>query len=523
MSKTTQNGINHKLWDSINFLRGPIGLNEYKNYILSLLFFKYISDVWVDVNEEYKTRYATEEDTKSSMDLERFVLDDDCTFNYISQYSKNPDIGERINQALLKVELLNSDKLGGVFRNVDFKRLGDSLDKNKRLEKLFQIFNHDEFDFRPSISGHETRAQKAFSYLIEQFAMMLGKVSGDFHTPQEVSRLLGKLLSPKVGSSIYDPSCGSGSLLLSLANEVKDKEGNISKDFSLYGQETITDIFAICKMNLCLHGLDENSSNIKFGNTITNPSHIEREKLKEFDIAIANPPFSLHWDDLIGKEDYLGRFERGVPPRSKADYAFILHTIESLKENGRMGIIMPHGVLFRGSTEGKIRRKLIEENLLEAVIGLPANLFYGTGIPVVILIFNKAKGTNTDILFIDASEKHELGRKQNKLIATNIDEIVEIYEAFRNGVDFNSSKYKPLVDKFARRVPFQEVIDNDFNLNIPRYVDTSEDIPPVDVLGVQQEIDILEKELLEVKVKMKEYLNRLTLIQVNNHPQRRWL
>lgn len=332
-------------------------------------------------------------------------------------------------------------------------------------------------------------------YLIERFASGAGKKGGEFYTPHEVSELLAKLIAPKAGARICDPTCGSGSLLITVAEEVKDQEDNPSHDFSLYGQESNGDTWALAKLNMFLHSMD--SADIEWGDTLNNPLLLEGDSLMKFDVVVANPPFSLDkWGYENAEADRYRRFLRGIPPRSKGDYAFILHMIDTTLPTGKVGVIVPHGVLFRGGSEGKIRQKLIEENLLKAVIGLPTNLFFGTGIPAAILIFNKAKG-HQDVLFIDASKEYQEGKKQNKLRTDDIDHIVSTYKAFET------------VDKYAYRAGLDEIKENDFNLNIPRYVDTFEEEEPIDIQAVQGEIDQLELELQQVRKEMDSYLKEL--------------
>lgn len=348
-------------------------------------------------------------------------------------------------------------------------------------------------------------------FLIENFASDAGKKAGEFFTPKEVSTLLAKLTKSKPGSRISDPTCGSASLLIKAGEEVG------SDNFSLYGQEANGSTWALAVMNMFLHGFDK--ANIRWGDTIRNPKHIEGDELMKFDTVVANPPFSLDkWGKSDDKEenkspdsfdpetDKYNRFWRGTPPKSKGDWAFISHMIETTYDGtGKVGVVVPHGVLFRGASEGKIRQKTIEENILEAVIGLPANLFFGTGIPAAILIFNKGKGVNTNVLFIDASKHFESAKNQNKLRESDIDHIVDTYRKFNEG----KLQTGIVEDKFSFVATFEEIKENDFNLNIPRYVDTFEEEPEVDIEKVQKEIEELEKELVSVQSEMKKYLKEL--------------
>lgn len=296
-------------------------------------------------------------------------------------------------------------------------------------------------------------------YLIERFASDAGKKGGEFYTPHEVSVLLAKLLAPKAGDRICDPACGSGSLLITVAEEVPFKSGTHIRDCSLFGQESNGGTWALSKMNMFLHEMD--AAHIEWGDTINTPRLLEVDHLMKFEIVAANPPFSLDkWGAEHAASDPFKRFLRGVPPKTKGDFAFILHMIETAVEStGKIGVIVPHGVLFRGGAEKIIREKLIRENLLEAVVGLPANLFFGTSIPAAILIFNKGK-KQKDVLFVDASREFEAGKKQNKLRDQHIKKVVDAF------------KKKQEIEKYSHKATFEEIQKNDFNLNIPRYVDT---------------------------------------------------
>ena len=496
-----QDLINKTLWSACDTFRGAFDSSEYKNYILVFLFVKYLSDIWEDTYDAYKKEYGDDEALiQRKMRRERFVLPENCTFEYIHEHRNDSDIGEKIDKILSKIEDQNLAKLEGVFRNISFnsEKLGQTKDRNRRLKEIINDFNNPILDFRPSVLGKvEDILGNAYMYLIEKFASGAGKKGGEFYTPHEVSILLAKLVSPKKGNRICDPTCGSGSLLTTVAEEVKDNKGAASRDFALYGQESNGDTWALCKMNMFLHGMD--SAHIEWGDTINNPQLLEANSLMKFDIVVANPPFSLDkWGADTAEADRFKRFLRGVPPKSKGDYAFILHMIETTLPTGRVGVIVPHGVLFRGSSEGKIRKQLINENLLEAVIGLPSNLFFGTGIPAAILIFNKAK-KNTDVLFIDASKDYLDGKNQNKLRVQDIEKIVSSYKAFET------------TDKYSFRAKIEDIKENEYNLNIPRYVDTFEEEEPVDIAKVQEEIDELEKELIEVRKEMKAYLKEMDL------------
>jgi len=499
--KPTQEQINSSLWAACDTFRGTLDSSEYKNYILVFMFLKYLSDVWKDHYEEYKKQYGDDEQLiKRKLKRERFYLPDNCTFDYIYENRNKDDIGEIIDKVLARIEDQNMEKLEGVFRNISYnsEKLGQTKDRNRRLKAIINDFANPVLNFRPSVLGStEDILGNGYMYLLERFATGAGKKGGEFYTPHEVSMLLAKLVNPQPGNRICDPTCGSGSLLTTVAEEVKDKNGKRSNDFSLFGQESNGDTWALSKLNMFLHGMD--SARLEWGDTINNPKLLEGEGLMKFDIVVANPPFSLDkWGEDTAEADRFKRFMRGVPPKSKGDYAFILHMIETILPTGRAGVIVPHGVLFRGSSEGKIRTKLIEENLLEAVIGLPSNLFFGTGIPAAILIFNKAK-TTEDVLFIDASNEFEAGKKQNKLRDKDIEKIVTTYKGWN------------AEDKYSYIAKKEEIIENDYNLNIPRYVDTFEEEEIVDIAEVQQKIEKLEAELVDVRAEMDGYLKELGL------------
>nr|WP_315167452.1 type I restriction-modification system subunit M [uncultured Flavobacterium sp.] len=500
-TKPTQDQINKSLWSACDTFRGAFDSSEYKNYILVFMFLKYMSDVWKDHYEEYKKQYGNDEELiQRKLQRERFVLPDNCSFDYLFEKRNDANIGEEIDKVLAKIEDKNLSKLEGVFRNISFNsdKLGQTKDRNRRLKNLLTDFANPVLDFRPSKLGKvEDVLGNAYMYLIGEFASGAGKKGGEFYTPDEVSELLARLVNPKPGDRICDPTCGSGSLLIKVGEQVKDKAGNRSKDFALYGQESNGDTWALSKLNMFLHGMD--SARIEWCDTINNPQLIESDHLMKFNIVVANPPFSLDkWGAENAETDRFKRFLRGIPPKSKGDYAFILHMIDTTLPDGRIGVIVPHGVLFRGSAEGKIRQKLIEENLLEAVIGLPSNLFFGTGIPAAIMIFNKAKKSK-EVLFIDASKEYQDGKKQNKLREDDIEKMISIYQNLET------------VEKYSNVVSFQEIKDNDFNLNIPRYVDTFEEETPIDLVKVKKEIQYLEEELAVVRKEMEQYLNELGL------------
>ncbi len=518
-NKITQQDINNAVWKACDTFRGSIDPSVYKDYVLTMLFIKYLSDVHDDKHEEYLKKYNGDtERAKRAMQHERFVVPEQSHFKFLYNSRNESNIGELINIALTDLEEANREKLysedgAGIFQNIDFNnsKLGEPKDKNTRLKNLLLDFNSDRLDLRPSHLEGNDIIGGAYEYLISNFASDAGKKAGEFFTPSEVSTLLAKLTKSAPGSRICDWTCGSGSLLIKAGIEVG------SPNFSLYGQEANGSTWALAVMNMFLHGFD--NATIRWGDTIRNPKLKEGDELMRFDTIVGNPPFSLDkWGKSDDKEenkavdsfdpetDKYNRFWRGVPPKSKGDWAFITHMIETTYEGkGKVGVVVPHGVLFRGSSEGKIRQKTIEENILEAVIGLPANLFFGTGIPAAILVFNKGKVDNTNVLFIDASKHFESAKNQNKLREKDIEHIVSTYRKFNEG------KLKPGIveDKYSYVATFDEIQENEFNLNIPRYVDTFEEEAEVDIAAVQLEITKLETELKTVQEEMKKYLKEL--------------
>lgn len=517
--KITQKDINDAVWKACDTFRGSIDPSVYKDYVLTMLFVKYLSDVHDDKFETHLRKYTGDKDrAERAMKYERFVVPERSHFKYLFEHRNELNIGELIDIALEDLVEANRDKLysedgAGIFQNINFNSsvLGDTKDKNTRLKNLLLDFNKETLDLKPSHLEGTDIIGGAYMFLIENFASDAGKKAGEFFTPKEVSTLIAKLTKSKPGSRICDPTCGSASLLIKAGEEVG------SENFSLYGQEANGSTWALAVMNMFLHGFD--NATIRWGDTIRNPKLKEGDALMKFDTVVANPPFSLDkWGKVDDKEenktsdsfdpetDMYNRFWRGTPPKSKGDWAFISHMIETAYEgSGKVGVVVPHGVLFRGASEGKIRMKTIEENILEAVIGLPANLFFGTGIPAAILVFNKGKGENTDVLFIDASQHYESVKNQNKLREADIQHIVDTYRQFNKG----KLQAGVVEEKFSYVASVEEIQENEFNLNIPRYVDTFEEEPEVDIVAVQKDINKLEVELKTVQTEMDKYLKEL--------------
>ena len=420
-----RNGIFNKVWQACDTFRGVIDPAQYKDYILTMLFVKYLSDIHKSKAAELEKKYkGNQVRIQRALGLERFVIptieirdssgkvEDTFSALFDSLYERRSrsNIGELINILLEHIEDANKSKLHNVFRNIDFNseaNLGQTRQRNTRLKNLLEDLV--ALDLRPDQIGHMDIIGDVYEYLIARFAATAGKKAGEFYTPAEVSETLARLVAPKPGDRICDPACGSGSLLIRTAEKVG------SDDFSLYGQEMNGSTWALCKMNMFLHDVD--SAHIEWEDTIGHPQFVEGDALMKFDVVIANPPVSLDkWGQEIAAGDRYSRFYRGIPPKSKGDWAFISHMQATAVEGkGRVGVVVPHGVLFRGGQEGKIRETVIRENLLDAVIGLPANLFYGTGIPAALMIFDKSRKPNGKgkVFFIDAGREFAQNTNQN--------------------------------------------------------------------------------------------------------------
>lgn len=525
---TTRKDVEAALWRGANTFRGTIDAANYKDYVLSVLFVKYLSDTYLENVDELKKKYDDPVRLQRSINRLPFVIKEEHTFSWLYENRYRDNLGELINVALRGIEDDNPSQLAGVFRSVDFNSeamLGNHKQRNTRLRELLEDF--ESLDLRPSsILPEEGKVASdaigdAYEYMIGEFASQAGKKAGSFFTPSEVSELMARIVNPKISDTMYDPTCGSGSLLKRTGKTAIEKENGLVKNLALFGQEMNGSSWSMARMNMFIHNILD--AKIAWGDTLANPMHLDSDgNLMQFDVIVANMPFSQDkWAAGFntggettgkGKEfkmeaslDRFHRFDWGVPPASKGDWAFLLHMIASLKSGGRIAAVVPHGVLFRGASEGRIRQAVIEKNLLDAVIGLPANLFYGTSIPACILVFKKNRNRD-DVLFIDASGKDENGtlryrkdKNQNRLETKHIEDIVKAYE---NRAD---------IEKFAHVATIDEIKANEYNLNIPRYVDAFEEEALVDIEGVKNNIANIQKELAEVEAQMAKYLRELGL------------
>lgn len=552
MASTTQNNareLTSKLWAMANDLRGKMDASEYRDYILGFIFYRYLSKRQErylansglleftdtenssnpqDVNNAFARQVALDglEDWREDLALQNgYAIDPEYTWttiiNKVQTQTIRPDDYQNLFSQFKANALLNTnatEDFKDVFDNINLmdSSLGNSV--SARAKALSQLVERiDSIDFHDD-SGHDILGD-VYEYLIAEFAGASGKKAGEFYTPHEVSRVLAKLVtyvSPDSSEEakeaiehasrpfmVYDPTMGSGSLLLTVQHELKSETDNPdTARVHFFGQEINRTTYNLARMNLMMHDVKYQYMDLRCADTLESdwPNGMDENGIDHpefFDAVVANPPYSLKWDNAESKlKDPRFKDYGKLAPKSKADYAFVEHGIYHLKPSGRMAIVLPHGVLFRGAAEGTIRKAIIDKNYLDAVIGLPSNLFYSTGIPTVILVFRKDRKTN-DVLFIDASQHFEKDKKQNRLREEDIDLILETY------------KNRQDVDKLAHVATLDEIKDNDYNLNIPRYVNTFEEEEPIDLDDVNRQLAEVDEEIARLEKELEAMLAEL--------------
>tara|TARA_B110001469_G_scaffold109194_1_gene110241 strand:+ start:816 stop:2384 length:1569 start_codon:yes stop_codon:yes gene_type:complete len=518
MSEAHKKQLEQQLWNIANTLRGKMDADEFRDYTLGFIFFKYLSErmhlyanklleedgmTFNELNEnstegkEYLEAIQEEALGKLGYYLKPSELFTNIAAKGNSLEGGDTFILEDLTTILRNIESStmgteSEDDFGNLFEDLDLTSTKLGKTDEQRNTIISKVLSHlDKIDFQLENTELDVLGD-AYEYLISQFASGAGKKAGEFYTPQEVSKILAKIVTTGKDKlkSVYDPTCGSGSLLLRVAKEVKEVS-------AFYGQEMNRTTYNLARMNMILHDVHYKKFDIKQEDILAHPQHID----ERFEAIVANPPFSADWsaNSLFMSDERFSQYGK-LAPKSKADYAFVQHMIHQLAENGTMALVLPHGALFRGAAEGHIRQYLIEDrNYLDAVVGLPANIFYGTSIPTCILVFKKCREHSENILFIDASAHFEKVKTQNVLREEHIEKIISTY---RN---------RTAEDKYSYVAAMDEVIENEYNLNIPRYVDTFEEEAPVDLEAVINELQSLESDMAETDKTIADFCNELNI------------
>lgn len=517
MSENQKKQLEQRLWDIANTLRGKMNADEFRDYILGFIFYKYLAekmeiyanDILQPDGIVYKSIKENTEEGKAYIEAIReasleklgYFLKPSELFSEVAKRGNNESetVSSFIIEDLQRILTNIQNSTMGTDSEEDFDNLFEDMDLNStklgktpdaRNEIIAKVLAHlDKIDFRLEQTELDVLGD-AYEYLIGQFASGAGKKAGEFYTPQEVSRILAKLVTTGKTKlrTVYDPTCGSGSLLLRVAKEVEEVN-------NFYGQELNRTTYNLARMNMILHDVHYRNFDIKQEDTLEHPQHIDLR----FEAIVANPPFSAKWsaNPLFTSDDRFSQYGK-LAPGSKADFAFVQHMIHHLAENGTMAIVLPHGVLFRGGAELHIRKYLIEDrNYLDAVIGLPANVFYGTSIPTCIMVYKKCRENPEDVLFIDASQHFEKVKTQNMLREEDITKIIDTY------------RQRITEDKYSYKATLAEIAENDYNLNIPRYVDTFEEEEPIDLQAVASELKALETDMRATDQSIATFCNEL--------------
>ena len=512
---TQKQQLETQLWNIANTLRGKMGADDFRDYILGFIFYKYLSEKmhtyanqilepdgmkYEDIDEETEAgQEYLEAIREEAIETLGYFLKPSELFSELARRGNAEGKSKFILDDLTKVLRNIEQSTMGTESEEDFGNLFEDLDltssklgktEEAKNELIVKVLSHLEaIDFRLEDAETDVLGD-AYEYLIGQFASNAGKKAGEFYTPQEVSTVLARIVTTGKErlKNVYDPTCGSGSLLLRVAKEVEEVG-------TFYGQESNPTTYNLCRMNMIMHDVHYRRFNIKNEDTLEHPQHLEHR----FEAIVANPPFSANWSasPLFESDDRFGNYGR-LAPKGKADFAFIQHMIYQLDKHGTMACVLPHGILFRGAAEGHIRKYLIEElNCLDAVIGLPANIFYGTNIPTCILVIKKIRDESDNVLFIDASQQYEKAKTQNQLRDSDIEKAISVY------------KDRKVEAKYSYVAPLNEIRENDYNLNIPRYVDTFEAEPPIDLELVSNELKSLELEMQKSDSLIAQYCNEL--------------
>ncbi len=513
-----------QLWNIANTLRGKMDADDFRDYILGFIFYKYLSKkmelyaneilqpdgiAFAEVEGHQQEKELLAALTDAALDKLGYFLAPSELFSELARRGnaggKHQFILADLAKVLTHIEQStmgseSEEEFGNLFEDLDLTSSKLGKTENDKNELIVKVLSHlDEIDFDLENTESDVLGD-AYEYLIGQFASGAGKKAGEFYTPQQVSKVLAQLVTQGKDKlkSVYDPTCGSGSLLLRVAKEVGDVG-------SFYGQEMNPTTYNLCRMNMIMHDVHYKRFDIKNDDTLENPQHEDQR----FEAIVANPPFSAKWSasPLFMSDDRFSAYGK-LAPSSKADFAFVQHMVHHLADNGTMAVVLPHGVLFRGAAEGHIRKYLIDDrNCLDAVIGLPANIFYGTSIPTCILVFKKKRTQADSLLFIDASQHFEKIKTQNYLREEDINKIISTYKQFASPLERGLRGV--LEEKYSYVAKLEEVAENDYNLNIPRYVDTFEEEEPVDLAAASKELKALEKDMAKTDATIADYCKQL--------------
>jgi type I restriction enzyme M protein len=494
VEKITLSEMESYLWGAANILRGPVDASDFKAYIFPLLFFKRISDIYDEEYEDALEESGGDEEYASFPEQHDYIIPSGAHWKDVRE--KTTNVGEAIQYSFREIEKANPDQLYGIFGDVNWtnkERLPDEL--------LINLVEHFSSKTLSKKNAEHDLLGQAYEFLIKKFADLTNRKAGEFYTPRTIVHLMGSILKPKETDSIYDPACGSGGMLLEAYHYVKERNGDF-RTLRIYGQEKNLTTSAIARINLFLHGMKD--FQIIRGDTLRNPAFREGDRLAQFDVVIANPPFSLkNWGYENWAQDPFGRNFAGVPPESYGDFAWVQHMVKSMAHpNGRMAVILPHGALFRSGAEARIRKELIDNDLVETIIGLGPNLFYGTGISACILVLklNKEKNKRNKVYFIDASNQYQKGRNQNYFLDEHTNNVLSWYESYKD------------IENISRVVEASEIAENDYNLNLLRYIKKIDEEDKISLKEVYKSLLDEEDKFNKSQKEMTKTLEKYNLI-----------